>query len=196
MKIQKCEYLLSAAACVGVFVAPVYAADVSLNPKATYLHICGDAALNAPALALADLGVAPGETILIEVFGDWDNGPGGDMFDATCAVFSASDVLLAGTELNRVQDAIAAGNPVTTANTFFCNEPTDIPEDFLIASTVSDNSVTVEVPIGATHLFFNPNDHLFQDNSDPDGDYMVRITKLTLPVEKITWGRIKSIYQQ
>ena len=188
--------LLVTAAWISALAVPAHAIDVSLDPRATYLHVCNDAALNAPAFLLADLGISPGETILIEVLGDFDNGPGGDTFVSTCAVFSASDVLLAGAQLRRVQDAIAAGIPVTTANTFFCNEPTDIPEDFRIAGATPNTSVMVEVPAGSTHLFINACDHLFVDNLDPDGDYRVRITKVTLPVEAITWGRIKSMYQQ
>ena len=195
MKSQN-DYLMTAAALIGALAAPVGAADVSLNPKATYLHVCSDAALSAPGLVLADLGVAPGETILIEILGDWDNGPGGDTFVSTCAVFSASNVLLDGAQLHRVPGAIAAGDPVTTANTFFCNELTDIPEDFRVASSVPNTSVIVQIPAGATHLFINACDHLFQDNVDPDGDYTVRITKQVLPVESITWGRVKSMYRE
>ena len=85
MRIQNCEGLVSAVALVAALVAPARAADVFLNPKATYLHVCNDAALNAPALLLSDLGVAPGETIVIEVFGDWDNGPNPDTSVSTFA---------------------------------------------------------------------------------------------------------------
>lgn len=196
MKIQNCEGLVSAAALVAALVAPARAADVFLNPKATYLHVCNDAALNAPALLLSDLGVAPGETIVIEVFGDWDNGPNPDTSVSTFAVFSASDVLLDGTLLHRVQDAIPAGVPLTTANTYYCNEVTDIPEDFRVASAAPNTSVVVQIPLGATHLFVIAGDHLFVDNTDPDADYMIRITKQTLPVATTTWGRFKSLYQE
>jgi hypothetical protein len=195
MKSQN-DYLMTAAALIGALAAPVGAADVSLNPKATYLHVCSDAALGTPAILLADVGVAPGETILIEVFGDFDNGPGGDTFVSTCAVFSASAILLDGTLLNRVPDAIAAGVPVTTANTFNCNEPTDIPEDFRVAGSVPNTSVVVQIPAGATHLFACACDHLFQDNVDPDGDYLIRITKQVLAVEKTTWGKVKGMYRE
>jgi hypothetical protein len=196
MKSQKCEYLMAAAALIGALAAPVGAADVSLDPRATYLHVCSDPALGAPALLLADLGVAPGETVLIEILGDFDNGPGGDTFVSTCAVFSAGSVLLDGAQLHRVPGAIAAGDPVTTANTFFCNELTDIPEDFRVAGAVPNTSVIVQIPAGATHLFINACDHLFYDNLDPDGDYTVRITKQVLPVEKTTWGKVKSLYRE
>jgi hypothetical protein len=169
----------------------VYAADISLNPKATYLHVCNDAALNAPAISLAGLGFLPGETIQIEVLGDWDCGsPCADTEAATGAVFSASATLLGGASANRVPDAIAAGMPAVTGNTFWCNTPTDIPADFRV-----DPSTTVVIPAGATHLFIGALDSLFDDNTDPDGDYAVRITSVIVPVETTTWGRVKSLYR-
>jgi hypothetical protein len=180
---------------LAALVAPAGATDITLNPKATYLHVCNDAALDAPAISLSSLGLSPGETILIEVLGDWDNGPGGDTFVSTCAVFSASATLLAGSASHRVPDAIAAGLPVTTANTYFCNEPTDIPEDFRVASSSPSTSVMVQIPAGATHLFVNACDQLFDDNTDPDGDYAVRITRVPLAVEQSTWGAVKSLYR-
>ena len=86
--------------------------------------------------------------------------------------------------------------PLTTANTYFCNEPTDIPEDFRVASAAPNTSVVVQIPLGATHLFIIACDHLFVDNTDPDADYMIRITKQTLPVATTTWGKVKSLYQE
>jgi hypothetical protein len=145
-------------------------------------------------IVLADLGIVPGESLLLEVLGDWDNGPGGDTFISTVAVFSGSATLLGPSLLNRVQDAIAAGTPTFTANTFFCNEPTDIPEDFRVATSIPNTSVVVEVPAGATHLFVCASDHHFSDNSDPDGDYAIRITKEPVQVKGTTWGAIKALY--
>jgi len=174
---------------------PAGATDIALNPKATYLHVCSDGALNASAIALAGLGLSPGEFIVLEALGDWNNGPGGDIYVSTVAVFSSSAVLLDGSQLNRVPGAIAAGVPVVTANTFFCNQPTDIPQDFRIASAIPNTSVIVQVPPGATHLFFSAGDHLFDDNSDPDGDYAVRVTRMPLAVDQTTWGGVKSLYR-
>jgi hypothetical protein len=174
--------------------APVLAggaAVVSVNPKATYLHVCNDAALNAPALSLAGLGFLPGETILIEVLGDWDCGqPCADIETATGAVFSGSATLLAGSQSHRVPDAIAAGTPSATGNTFWCSSPTDIPEDFRV-----DAAVMVVVPQGATHLFIGALDSLYDDNLDSDADYSVRITAVPVPVESTTWGNVKSLYR-
>ena len=189
MNIAK-SFGLLAVACV--VAAPVLAADtvVPLDPRATFLHVCNDAALNAPALSLAGLGVVPGQSMLIEVLGDWDcGGPCSDIGTGTIAVFSGSADLLAGSQSHRVPDAISAGAPVTTANTYWCNTPTDIPQDFLV-----EPAVIVVVPQGATHLFIGARDVLYDDNIDPDVDYAVRITALALPVERTTWGKVKSLY--
>lgn len=174
---------------------PAFATDIALDSRATYLHVCQDAALNSPAIDLAAIGIAPGDNIIIEILGDFDNGPGGDTFVSSVAVFSSSSLLLAANLLHRVPDAIAAGLPVATANTFFCNEPTDIPEDFRIASAIPNTSVQVLVPAGATHVFVCPGDHYFQDNVDPDGDYAVRIVKAPVPVASKTWGAVKALYR-
>jgi len=163
--------------------APARATDISLNPKATYLHVCNDAALNAPAIALADLGLAPGQTIAIEELGDWNNGPAGDVILYLCAVFSSSSVLLDAAQLHRVPGAIAStGPPIISGNTVRCGTPTDIAEDFLVSYDAAHRSVVLAIPAGATHLFVAACDVLYDDNSDPDGDYAVRITAVPTAV--------------
>jgi hypothetical protein len=153
--------------------------------------VCNDAALNAPALSLAGLGLSPGETILIEVLGDWDCGaPCSDIEIATGAVFSGSATLLAGSQAHRVPDAIPAGTPTATGNTFWCNTPTDIPQDFRV-----DPQVIVVIPPGATHLFIGTLDSLYDDNLDPDADYSVRITAQPVPVKPATWGHVKCLHR-
>lgn len=125
---------VAAIACFGPTAALAGTASViTIDPKATYLHVCNDAALDAPALSLAGLGILPGETILIEVLGNWDCGPPcADDGTATGAVFSGSATLLPGAQSHRVPDAIAAGAPTVTGSTFWCSTPTDIPEDFRV----------------------------------------------------------------
>jgi hypothetical protein len=53
---------------------------------------------------------------------------------------------------------------------------TDIPEDFRVANTI------VQVPFGASHLFIAAHDIYYSDNSDPDGDFGVRITQVASSV--------------
>ncbi|NLX24225.1 MAG: hypothetical protein GXY55_21465 [Phycisphaerae bacterium] len=54
-------------------------------------------------------------------------------------------------------------------------QPTDIPQDFFIPG---DSYVDIQVPNGATHLFFSPDDDYFSNNVDLNGDYAVQIQLL------------------
>jgi hypothetical protein len=88
------------------------------------------------------------------------------------AVFSSSTTLLGPTLLNRVPGAIDAGQDHTTIPTCPGNLATDIPQDF----SVSPTGVDVVIPAGATYLFLATRDCFYHDNTDPDGDFGVRLT--------------------
>ena len=155
--------------------------DVPINVLAAYLHVdTADTAHAAVPVALASLGLAPGITIRIDPIGDWDNGPGGDVYTNTLAVFSGSATLLAPSAPDRVPDAIAAGVTAYTGPTWPSNEPTDIAHDFVILNELTE---TVVIPPGATHLFLTPADIYYRDNSDPDGDFAARITVISAATE-------------
>ena len=67
--------------------------------------------------------------------------------------------------------------------TYVGRQETDIPEDFLVTDIV------VRVPDRAKYLFFSVLDSLFEDNSDADGDFGVRISRLPFwwpPTERTT----------
>jgi len=127
---------------------------------------------NARIMTLADHGFAPGQVIRFETVGDYDNGPGADVFSGIMAVFSASTTLLGPTLVNRVPDAIDAGTDHLTIPTCPGNLPTDIPQDF----TINPSGVDVIIPEGAIYLFLATRDCLYRDNTDPDGDFSVRLT--------------------
>jgi hypothetical protein len=91
-------------------------------------------------------------------------------------VFSSGTTLLAPDVFHRVPGAMDAGLSMTSWNTLFGNMSTDIPEDFRVASTI------VQVPFGASHLFIAAHDIYYSDNSDPDGDFGVRITQVASSV--------------
>jgi hypothetical protein len=152
---------------------PGQCTDIPLDPRRSYLHVCSDPAPDAVPVVLADLDIEPGDVILLEGLGGFDNGPGTDAPRITIAVFSGSPTLLPGSAHPRVPDAIDAGIVFATASTSLCGgQPTDIPEDFRCDSTI------VVVPVGATHLFVCGHDSYYVDNSDPNGDYALGITKL------------------
>jgi hypothetical protein len=159
--------------------APV---SVRLDPRHTYLRRNNDPAPEPAAFPLATLGIAPGQLVRLRRLGDFDNGPGGDTFGTTIAVFSNGETLLPATVQARVPGALEAGCDVATAATWFSSLPTDIPQDFLVAigagaSSLQDD-VVVEVPAAASHLFLCAHDSLYHDNTDPDADYGVEVTVL------------------
>ncbi|MCC2670471.1 MAG: hypothetical protein K0Q72_2942, partial [Armatimonadetes bacterium] len=102
--------------------------------------------------------------------------PGGGFPDqqSMIGVFSSTDVLDPAADSHRVPGAIDAGTDVFSIPTFVGAQPTDIPEDFAITGGGTD----LTIPAGAQFLFVSPNDSFFSDNSDPDGDYTIRITLL------------------
>jgi hypothetical protein len=147
---------------------------IPLDSRQAFLHVDSvDTAQPAPALPLANYGLAPGQTVRMAAVGDFDNGPGGDQFYAQLAVFSSSPVLLAPSERYRVPGALGVGRNAVTGPTQPSGEPTDIPEDFYVI--LGD---TVVIPAGATHLFVAPAETYYIDNSDPDGDFAVEIRVL------------------
>ena len=157
----------------GLVVADVY----TIDPRETYLRTNQDSAYDAAPLSLAELSLFPGDFIRLQQFGDFR--PGTHLTDTNSnmlAVFSASDTLLASSVLARVQDAIDAGTDYTTGATYHGSVTTDIPEDFLVTD------VYVQIPPGATHLFVTAADNLYRDNTDPDGDFAVGITRCICPL--------------
>lgn len=158
---------------------PTLVGFFKLEPKATFLHTCtnpadtfyDDGALEALPISLADYGLAPGDSLLIEVEGEYFNGL--IDFDNVIAVFSSSATLLSPSQLDRVPGAIEAGNDYETETTYGCgNEPTDIPEDF-----TCNPEVSVAIPAGATHLFICAEDSYYEDNVDDDNDFGVNVSK-------------------
>lgn len=153
---------------------------VILDSRRTYIHTASaDSSLNSVAIDLASLGISAGDRVQIHRTGDFDNGPQGDDFTSMIGVFSSSATLLPAGNLHRVPGAIPAGIPVVTGPTYFGSEPTDIPEDFVVSTgDYPDGTICITVPTGATHLFLAPSDSLYEDNSDPNGDYGYELSLL------------------
>jgi hypothetical protein len=164
---------------------------IPVDSRATYLLTNDDpGAQNASAIDLGALGILPGDLIFLERLGDYSFdvlGPPVRPDDVTnmVGVFSGSSTLLDASNLHRIPDAIAATGylplvPWTTDPTFVGGLTTDIAEDFYIGPAA------VYVPAGAAYLFVSPADSRFSDNGDPDGDYALRITKITAVPEAST----------
>jgi hypothetical protein len=155
------------------------AAVIALDSRETYLRTNADGgALDTVAIELVSLGLIAGDAVRLTQLGDFDCGPPcTDSNVGMIAVFSSTTALLAGSQAHRVPGALAAGTDFVTPVTFVGALLTDIPEDFAVLGT----GVTVNIPIGATHLFIAARDILYHDNTDPDRDFGVRIEQVTVP---------------
>lgn len=180
MKMRAAGVLAVFALAAGVLLTtgPVHAITIGINPSLTFLRTSRDPAGPSIPIELASLGLSAGDIIRLEQLGDFaphGTGPADDTATSMIGVFSASATLLGSSTLNRVQDALDAGVDVVTVPTSFGGVTTDIPEDFLITDII------IQIPLMATHLFVAPHDSFYGDNTDPDGDYAVRITVVPEP---------------
>ena len=171
--------------CASLFLlgAVAHAGMVNIDPRATYFLTSNDNVPGAAPILLSDHDIFAGDTIQLDIFGGYDNGPGSeDSFYLTAGVFSSSADLLASSVLNRVTGAIDAGIDLLTYSTYFNGLPTDIAEDFGIG-----RSVTISVPTGALYLFVSPSDILFSDNSDLNNNYEISLSVSAVPVPAAVW---------
>src|SRR5436190_4518307 len=170
--------------------ATASATFVSVDPRATYLKTDSDTAFDAVAYPLSIFAASPGDVIRIERVGFYTPlNPGyPDSVRYLDAVFSGSATLLPSANLNRVQGAIDAGTDFLSANTRIGGSPTDITQDFVVDDGNTFSFVELQVPDGATHLFFTVNDSLFGDNADPNGDFGAQITVVPEPSTLMVGG--------
>jgi len=182
-------------------VAPCWGAEFQIDPLATYLRRGTGSSPAGPnsdvpvvdpvPIDLLSLGFLPGTRLDIVELGDWSNGGGSaDDIRRTIGVFSSDNVIVTGdpsapganafNTLNRISSAVPAGASFVTQNTFFGDLTTDIPEDFLISSNTV-HSIGIKVPTGARFLWVSALDTNYRDNSDPNGNYRVRVTSAPEP---------------
>ncbi len=108
----------------------------SVNPQSSYLR--SDSQVGSTPIFLKDLGIRPGDSILLESIGFYDKGtfPPGGFFDLV-GVFSSTNLLLDQNQSNRVPGAIAVEKCDTYRQPFNGTDGTtfsgDIPQDFRIA---------------------------------------------------------------
>jgi hypothetical protein len=174
------------------FVGSSGAATISIDPTRTFLMTAGDPwdgigfVLGSIPIRLADYGIAPGDSVLLEQLGDYYNGAEGyhgneaslDTLTAMIGIFSSTEELLAPNLLNRLPGALDAGQYIVTMNTLYggvgnAGVPTDIPYDFGIGFNI------FQIPTGAAYLFVAVHDVYYSDNSYPDLDFALRLTRIT-----------------
>lgn len=170
-------------ACAALGLAlPAQSFSFPLNSKASYLRTSSDSPAAPLVLDLAGLGLAPGMWLRIGTSGGFRYVSGGqDDFHSLIGVFSASATLLATNVQQRVPDAIAAGPAFPSPNTYFGNQPMDVPQDFYCSRNTYEESAVVQIPDGATHLFLGVHDSYYADNGDPNGDYQALVSVVPTP---------------
>jgi PEP-CTERM motif len=196
MRIRK--HIRSLSLSLALLCVPVQAlaTSISIDPLATFLFTHNDpwsgigSVPLSSAISLSSLGINGGDLIQLDQIGNYYDGHAGygpgvdvaklDVFTEMIGVFSSSNALLAPDVANRVPGALNAGIGIESWHTLFGNMATDIPDDFRIANTI------VQVPMGANYLFVAAHDIYYSDNSDPDGNYGVKITQVSVP-EPGTW---------
>jgi hypothetical protein len=131
-----------------------------MNSKSSYLRAWpGDDPKPPRVISLADLGIAPGETLKLDTIGAYADTT--KLEDGTkttmTAVFSSTNQLLGTGQRNRIPGAINAGADVDTGGflkcfLIFCSfQSSDISQDFRV-----DPGLSVVVPAGANYLFVAP----------------------------------------
>lgn len=146
--------------------------DFSIGPTSTFLRSDAYDSPSDPVIVhLEDNGITPGIRLIIKTVGNYINSPSGSTRNDAIGVFSASSQLLDKSELNRVVDAIDAGEERVTENTFQGNLITDIVEDFRI----DDEPVKITVPAGAKFLFLGNADCKQSDNTQAPEGFKVEI---------------------
>lgn len=147
---------------------------IQIDPTGTYLRTSNDESRSPTSLRLADFGIAPGDRVTLQRFGEYQYMGRGDrtlVREQLVGVFSSSNELLAREQHPRVSGALDAGSDFVTPLSFSGQLSTDITQDFLVDNT------TVTVPAGAAFLLVSPSDDLFEDNIDEDEDYRICVTE-------------------
>lgn len=173
-----------AAVAVGVLglTAPVAQAGtytLTVDPSLTFLHTNQDTAGSTVAIDLWALGIHEGDSLLLErlgAFAPHGTGAADDHAAGMIGVFSSTNELLDGSFLNRVTGAIDAGTDVTTSVSYYGAMASNITQDFAIG-----NGTTLTAPVGGRYLFVAASDSYWGDNTDPNGDFQLRITAVPEP---------------
>jgi|GEM_PF-763907 len=142
--------------------------DISVNAQEAFLRTVHVGLPEPTPIALAVLGIVPGNVIGLDVLGEYLSGS--TPKDAMIGLFSATDEINddSSTIINRVPGAIDSGQDFITATIPGGN--TEIDEDFFI------DGIRITVPEGALYLIVSAYDSYYLDNSDTDGNFGVRIS--------------------
>ncbi len=155
---------------------PTFSSTRSLSPRITFL--LQDATDPGEQPVIIDLNpflIRPGDELRLELLGEIKYGATStdDGLGALIAVFSSSNTILPQSTRQRVPGAISAGLSAISLPTFNNNIDTDITEDFLVF-----RNMVVKIPQGARYLFLGVRDSFISDNTDPNGNFGIRISSV------------------
>jgi len=161
------RFLAAAIAILGIinvaFASPLPTTIPIADPKATFLETYSDGgATTTSPISLSGLGLTSGQTILLTEQGSFNYCCG--QTTGMIALFSSSNTILDGSNLNRVPGAIAFPGSGLTTSTFFGPVNNSITQDFLVNTAVLGGT-TVKIPTGANYLFVAAADSYYSDNS-------------------------------
>jgi Ca2+-binding RTX toxin-like protein len=141
---------------------------IAVDPRGTYLNAAPTDAVNAPTtVLLSDLGLQAGDMISLSRSGAYQAGISfSDTSTSMLAVFSDGSGFVA-------PDTYLGYTSLTQSIPPYL--PTDVAQDFFV---VGNGITTVKIPVGAVSIKFSPSDSYFEDNTDPNGDYAVRVSKV------------------
>lgn len=151
----------------------------SIDPRATFLMASNDPnALLPRVVDLQALTIAPGDRIRIEPIGAYAQAPGSpDTSTLSNFVFSSSSTVQAYSLLNRVANPLTSNGPAyLSPPTRFGGQQTDITQDFWADGS---HAAVVTVPARSQFLMIGVPDSFNGNHNDPNGDFAIRITKLT-----------------
>jgi len=153
--------------------------EIEVSVRGTYLHADPgqgskvDIPVGSPGVVdLQSNGFSEGDIILISFEGSVDEVGGTNYgpINSLIGVFSSTNQLLSISDVDRVPGAIDAGTDFNTAQTWFTEENTDIPEDFEITPSTG---FSIEVPQNAKYLVVSLHDSWYPDNTSPG---LIRVT--------------------
>jgi hypothetical protein len=148
--------------CNGGETCEAYAASTfSVDSISSFYRIAfSDYATPPRIVSLADIGLMPGQLIRFHMEGYYTVPRARSRVSV---VFSSSSTLLGTLELNRVVDALQSDAPpfVSGPTYYGGQQPTDIPEDFVVTT----ENLDVTIPAGAQYMFLGNSDGAYGDNA-------------------------------
>lgn len=165
-----------------ITIPPTFTRNISA--KQTFIN-ADAASLNSEPIDLQQLGIYPGDIILLERFGYYSFRTS-QIFESNGtinATFSTSNILLPNTGVFNGYTTARVPGAVDPVFPNGCQPEVCIGKIFYISSGQNlvrggYNGIIVLVPVNARYLFVGPGDNFYADNVDLNGDLAVGISRV------------------